>query len=618
MFPIDLTAVVQTHNGNLERRVVLRKPLTVLLGPNGSGKTHLLRALKDSLAQRVAGKGVRFLSAGRMGTLEQWRSDSDGIRGGRPDYESANYGGKKVQQRRHQIETLIGDFQTMALRADILVKVQERLRKLFRREVFLDWDSGNLKVAFSRTDQAGAPYSSGREASGLMHLVGILAALYDDEVGALLIDEPEVSLHPQLQAFLLNEMLSVAGMPSSAGNKKILVIATHSTELIQVAKASDLLSLVFCLDLDRDPLQIPDDAPELANRKLQGLISRLGQEHKLALFSRRPLLVEGPSDVLICSAIASKLDVHLEAAGSQLLPVIGKGQIPVVVKLFRLLGKAPVVLADADALADGLDLVGQFFAGSTSADAEAAELGFSSAMEMARTIYRDFIALVNSGAYESIRVAAERHPYWTNSPTDLEQAKRRAAFCVLFNPASSSLDDIDPEGRWQSIRARLASLMTLLERCGCFILRSGSVESYYRPASSSDSGDKVSAAAGEAEAISLMSANDVRTGYADIVRCVSFAAASDPISEPRAIKELLLSIAAPALAKLQEGGSEADIQALSRRILGDRAGIFGLQVEDGALLISLQSPVLTVPGLPITLRVGDDLFKRVNDAVEID
>nr|WP_232416128.1 hypothetical protein [Methylotenera mobilis] len=77
---------------------------------------------------------MRFLSAGRMGMLEQFRSDFDGHRGGTPNYDSATYGSKSDTARRHQIETLTGDFQTLAERADILIKIQERLRKLFKRD----------------------------------------------------------------------------------------------------------------------------------------------------------------------------------------------------------------------------------------------------------------------------------------------------------------------------------------------------------------------------------------------------------------------------------------------------------------------------------------------------
>ena len=62
----------------------------------------------------------------------------------------------------------------------------------------------------------------------------------------------------------------------------------------------------------------------------------------------------------MCSELNRILELNIEAAGSQLLPVTGKGQIPTVIKLMRLLGKNPVVLADADGLADGLDLANSF------------------------------------------------------------------------------------------------------------------------------------------------------------------------------------------------------------------------------------------------------------------
>ena len=110
----------------------------------------LLRGLKQSLNQHMNGKRVRFLSAGRMGLLEQFRSDYDGHRGGSPRYDEAIFGSKGDAARRHQMETLNGDFQTLAVRADILIKIQERLRKLFKRDVLIDWDGGNLKISFSR------------------------------------------------------------------------------------------------------------------------------------------------------------------------------------------------------------------------------------------------------------------------------------------------------------------------------------------------------------------------------------------------------------------------------------------------------------------------------------
>ncbi|WP_350150224.1 AAA family ATPase [Nitrosomonas sp.] len=118
-FPISIKANINSHNGNFSRDIELQGGLTVLIGPNGGGKTHLLRGLKQPLTSIANGKKVRFLSAGRMGLLEQYRSDYDGQRGSIPNYENASFGSKHDTSRRHLTETLNGDFQTLSERAQI-------------------------------------------------------------------------------------------------------------------------------------------------------------------------------------------------------------------------------------------------------------------------------------------------------------------------------------------------------------------------------------------------------------------------------------------------------------------------------------------------------------------
>ena len=108
-FPINVKANIDSHNGFFSRDIKLQRGLTVLIGPNGGGKTHLLRGLKEPLSALTNGKKVRFLSAGRMGLLEQYRSDYDGHRGSSPNYEGASYGSKDDTKRRHLTETLNGE-----------------------------------------------------------------------------------------------------------------------------------------------------------------------------------------------------------------------------------------------------------------------------------------------------------------------------------------------------------------------------------------------------------------------------------------------------------------------------------------------------------------------------
>ncbi|WP_363709436.1 AAA family ATPase [Rhodoferax sp.] len=83
-FPFSIQSSIQSEQGAISRTVTLHNGLTVILGPNGSGKTHLMRGMKSALIPHCAGKRVRFLSAGRVGLFEQFRSDYDGHRGGQP------------------------------------------------------------------------------------------------------------------------------------------------------------------------------------------------------------------------------------------------------------------------------------------------------------------------------------------------------------------------------------------------------------------------------------------------------------------------------------------------------------------------------------------------------
>lgn len=612
-FPVSIKANIDSHNGKFSRDIAIQGGLTVLIGPNGGGKTHLLRGLKEPLSSIANGKKVRFLSAGRMGLLEQYRSDFDGQRGSSLRYDEASFGSKRDTSRRHKTETLNGDFQTLSERADILIKVQERLRKLFKRDLIIEWDAGNLKVVFARLDVTSKPYSSGREASGLLHLVGILAALYDDEVGVLLIDEPEVSLHPQLQSFLLNEITTAAGHPSEGGYKKIVIMATHSTEMLRITKTSDLESLIFCHDLGKPPVQLDPSNEQLKNRKLQTLIARLGQEHKLSLFCRRPLLVEGPSDVMIASFISNKLELHLEAAGSQLLPVIGKGQMPVVVKFMRLIGKNPVVLADADAFTDDMDLVQCFLSNSSAADASASKLGAPSAIKLASSTYSDFCRLIDHN-WEDISKLAERHPYYVNAEEGLDdKVKRRSVFCTLMSLTESELNGLTNFDKWSSMHDRLEVVLRLLEESGCFILRKGAIESYYQASDIYTSEGKPTAAVDEIEYLDQCLTAEIRKNLGDVVRCIEYASNGKRIDETESLRDILLSIAAPSVARLNanEKTTTQDINILAKTILGDRAKIFKFSVDGGKLTLDIESKILNVKGFPITIDKNDNVVKIV-------
>lgn len=615
-FPTQININI-THSNiqNVQPKSIhIHSGITTFLGPNGSGKTTLLRGLKQAIAVHASGKMVRYVSAGRLGPLENYRSDFDGLRNGRPNYENAEYGNKASMQRRHLNETVTGDFATLSERPDILIKVQERLRKLFNRDVRVEWDGGKLKIFFTRVDVESSEYSSAREASGLLHLVSILAGLYDDEVGVVLIDEPEVSLHPQLQSFLYQEILKVAGSPDEQG-KKLVFLSTHSTEFVYLQSVGDLASVVFCSDVLKNPVQIDPTIEEFHGRKIQALLARMGQEHKLALFCDRPLLVEGPSDQIICSGISRALDLNTEAAGSQILPVTGKGQMPVVTKLMRLIGKTPSVLADADALADGLDLIASFV-NQESANDMARALGHRSASQFARDIYRDFSQQVDDN-WDDISDLSMTHSYWVNRDIQRDDAiaKRRSAFCSLFEADDARLNQLNNYHQWSGLKTRLTSLIDLLKTQGCFILKRGTIEAYYQHADQLTSDEKPNAAAHEVSHMDEVEREELEGSYDDIVVAIKFASQAKSVDEGAAIREMVLAIVAPALASISEATTVIELNTSCRNMFGNKASLFRLSTEvtdQLYLIVELTTSILDVEGFPLRIAVGANPITSVN------
>ncbi|UPG94304.1 ATP-dependent nuclease [Luteibacter aegosomatissinici] len=510
-------------------------------------------------------------------------------------------------------ETLSGDFYTLAVRPDILIKVRERLRKLFRRDISIEWQQGTLRVQFTSEGSTEAKYTSGREASGLIHLVGILAAIYDDDVGALLLDEPEVSLHPQLQSFLRREIEEASGAPDDASYKKIIVLCTHSTEFVKINTPLDLTTIVLCQALSKQPIQINPETPELLSKKMYGLAARLGHEHKSAFFANRPLLVEGPSDAIICGALSGRLDLPLEAAGVQIVPVIGKGEFPLVSKLFRLLGKNPAILLDADGIADGLSTVNSFLHTPSAVEFANSKLGQESAIHFSKQVYDAFSKLVQNRWHE-IESLAVKHPYWSarSSQDDDLTPKLRATFSTLFQCQNDSLSCLSSDGAWQKIKARLTLLLDLLESQGCFVLRKGTIESYYANIASSE---KVLSAATEASSLGGRSVEEVSAHFDDIVRCLTTVAAVPSIVEADSLQDTLLRVAVPILARFQNGERGEDLVASIGNAPDRPEAIFSFTASNDKIEIDLNSKVLKVPGFPMSFTRKSNIVAEITRSI---
>lgn len=609
-YPYKCNLKVEKVFGEQQVGITLYSGLTTFVGANASGKTQTLKVLRDHLKSTLGNNKVRYLSSNRIGLMEQFRS-----RINQYSYQADQYnvGDQGARQARHEIETVNGDFFTMDERKDVYIKVAERLSVLFNRQIYIRWDAGNMKVFFGKTEIEDE-YSVVAEASGLVNIISILAALFDEDVQVLMIDEPEVSLHPQLQSYLLREIQKAV-----SGYGKVIIISTHSTEMISFNSIKDISNFIFFTE-KKVPIQIEPDMPELENRKLKDFFMRMSQVYKTGFFAKKVLLIEGASDLIICRFLSNKLDLNIDVAGSQIIPVDGKGQFPVITKLFRLIGKEVAVLTDLDGFTDDNSII-DLFSQLPDAIKLANECGSDNISEMIRSIKSKISELVQSHKVD-MKDVYETHPYWINKDDkdDEEKAIRRALVAQLFSFDDNVSQNWPDATAWRSLKTRLNSLFSILETVGCFVLKKGAIESYYLYASNTTYSEKPSAAADEISELQTKDNELIFNKYEDVIHSLEYASLTKNVDESFAVKKELLSELALVLGVLPTVSNDKEIYSIIKQAKGSSNSLFNYRIiknnDKLGVEVSLQSSIIDVSGLPFQIFTGQNVNEVVNENVK--
>jgi hypothetical protein len=548
---------------------------------------------------------VRYLSAGRSAPLERYRGAIDG-----PDANVSEVavGHFSFVERRHDIQSLTGDYLALHQRADLRIKVEARLQTLLSKRLRLEWTQSGLTIGFIGKGQ-GNEYSARSEASGVVHLAGMLAALYDDEVSALLIDEPEISLHPQWQRFLLEELKGVAGDPVADRKKKLIVLSTHSPAMLSLQRLPDISSCIFFTAPDRVPIQLPPTAGPLGSRALQALFARLGESHRQAFFAKTLLLVEGPSDETIAAALATRLNVPVGASSTQIVPTLGKDEMIETARLFRLLGKAVVVLADLDALADSPKLL-QSFGDVGGVQAAAAAMGAASVSEMDRGLRTEFAAHVGNN-WAEISASASTHHYYQGAATASPEVQRRAALALLLTLDPAAL----PTDAWRNLRSRYVALLSVLAKGGCFFIRSGTIENCFSTGIPLNGVGKPQFAAVEAVTFTARDDAGLRAAYRDMLEALEYAAPKPLIDENLFLRVRLAGLLASVFQQMDVATPNDELHEMARLANVEASSVFQVVNASAggvrALQVSIVSPLFASAALPRVIRADQNVTDEV-------
>jgi predicted ATPase len=499
--------------------------LSFLVGPNGSGKSRFAESLAKSLPN------TRLLGTERLSGMS--RSPLANI------YGDPNQVGLRKDQFtvfRQAASSGIDAFIILEERPDIRIIVEATLSSLFNRDIVLEWDSGNL-VPKARLGRTSDTYRLDRdECHGIRELLVLLTHLHNDVHDFLIIDEPELNLHPQFQSFLIQEMRKVAGKHAPGTSKKGLFLITHSPFIIDLRTVDDMRS-VFCFSANHTVPKFIGFLQESERTRFASLIPRLNVHHKQLYFADNPIFVEGVSDAQFIEAVQERRKTSITAAGSCLIDVGGCEEVTKYVELCRHYGKEAYFLFDLDSL----------FLGSLRqclrADGNIVEFLASVGVGTDFVSYCGELDRVLITAVTTIETtenpqgaAATLQTYFRSLPEgDTKRlARQRVALLVEIAANHDALLPLLKEPLVANIRGRLRQVQSTLRTRNVFLLGGGALEHYlpsysgsrYAP---SDSAKKTAVATEVALLSSGAIDESLADRYGELFRCIAALPAKPPV-----------------------------------------------------------------------------------------
>lgn len=477
MYEIDLELNLQIPWKNENFKMQEIGYINYLVGANGTGKSQFSEQLKNFFNSR--GLKCRVLSADRLTGLG---FSAKNINSGHGNYvvsQSNFHDGFNKQnfpqykQGAENMDTGADAFILLEEKLDLKIKIEAILSQVLHRDIRLVWDSGKL-VPMTYNVQQSTEYELKKESHGIKELLILLTHLYDDSHKVLIIDEPELNLHPQYQAFLLEHIRKVSGNPNEG--KKIIYLISHSPFILDFQTIDDLKS-VICFHSDFRKPSFIENLNSTDEEKIKQIIPKLNVHHKQLFFANTPIFVEGIFDAQFIKAIQEKRGVSLEGSGSTVIDVGGNEQLSSYYLLSKLLGKKSLFIYDLDSIffssqlrvnAEESDDINQFLV----------ELGIGSTFQ---DLWGQFNKTLSKLKEELKDKNSVYKSYIDLIDIDSKKAKKESyallIFCKYFINEAKSL--VLKDSQIDLLLRQLENIIKAFEEIGIYILEDGAMENYF-------------------------------------------------------------------------------------------------------------------------------------------
>lgn len=459
--------------------------ITFIVGANGTGKTKFAESLK--LILKSSGLTVRYFGADRIAGLNKIDSSgylsSDSIQNGL-DISRYDIYKSYSDQLGYTLDALV----ELKSKLDLRIKIEALLSEVFNRHISFKEEGGYLKTFISKTDSGNSYDLKQNECHGIKELISLLTFIYDDQYNCLILDEPELHLHPQFQQFILNEIRKNAGDPSQNPNKKMFILLTHSPTMLDIRTLDDLKNYIVFQPkklpafIDNFNTDIPYDLD-----KLSKLLPRLNSNHKLMFFAKSPIFVEGYTDQQLLNLIQETRDVNMGAHGISIIDVGGKDEVDMMYRLCHRFNMSPKAIIDSDCLFEGK--IRQTISRLPETTTFLATMGISDLMreigEMDSKI-QELIQIIELKTTQDFEMHGELKDFFialTHQTGDKAIIMKKRLTYMAVNRKPIELKSIIGEEKKilvDIIIGKSQNILSAFEKQGVYILSKGEMENYYK------------------------------------------------------------------------------------------------------------------------------------------
>ena len=329
---------------------MLGSGLTILIGPNNGGKSTVVESLAAIFSQRaisfttgkrnsLADDRISFLIKLSTGEIHKLLTVDSG--GSQTIREPANgppkicyvlpsrrffnpYFGRGIthregymsaqnvpQNRSQPLDNFSNRLFNVVENPENLVRFNEVLKKVIVDAPPWTIDQDDHGEYYVKCDSSGHSYTSDGLGEGVVSLLFLIDALYDSEPGHIIVvDEPELSLHPTYQRRLVNLLAEYA-------KDRQIVYATHSAHFVNFEHILNGAE-VARVHKDRDSCVISQLSRETTDQ-LSGMLTNQHNPHILGLNAREAffqddgvIVLEGQEDVIYYPRVLEQLPVQFD------------------------------------------------------------------------------------------------------------------------------------------------------------------------------------------------------------------------------------------------------------------------------------------------------------------